>query len=42
MRRSYGHPTFRLTNYLTAMKKIEEQTGLLFNVKGQPLTTIDF
>lgn len=33
---------FKLINYLTSLKKIEEQTGLVFNVEGRQLTEIDY
>jgi hypothetical protein len=32
----------RFLNYLTSLKKIEEQTGLVFNIQGQQLTLIDY
>lgn len=42
---SYRRPfdnKIRFLNNLTAMKKLEEQTGLVFNVEGGQLTQIDY
>ena len=40
--RKSSYPTFRFLNYLTSMKKLEEQTGLVFKVDAQQLTRVDY
>jgi hypothetical protein len=37
-----SNKNFKLINYLTSLKKLEEQTGLAFNLEGRQLTEIDY
>ena len=40
--RKSNYDKYKLLNYISTIKKLEEQTGLIFNLDGKPLMQYDF